>query len=57
MGRIFQKYAPWHFIKTIALKLGTPTPGLEVEECLNDIEFHGLHVTDAHVRITEEALK
>ncbi len=52
-----KKYAPWHFAKTIDLEPGRPTPGLEVEECLKDLEAFGLHVTDAHVRITEEALK
>ncbi len=52
-----QKYMPWNFFKTIDLVRGRPTPGLEVEECLNDLDAYGLHVTDAHVRITEEALK
>jgi hypothetical protein len=51
------KYAPWQFFKTIDLERGKPTPGLEVEECLNDLEANGLHVTDAHVRITDEAMK
>jgi hypothetical protein len=52
-----QKYAPWHFFKTIDLERGRSTPGLEVEECLDDLEGIGLHVTDAHVRITDEAMK
>ncbi len=51
------KYAPWQFFKTIDLERGTPTPGLQVEECLNDLEANGLHVTDAHVRITDEAMR
>lgn len=50
------KYAPWTAFKTIELQKGVATPGLDVEECWNDLETHGLHVTDAHVRITEQAL-
>lgn len=52
-----QKYAPWQFVKTIDLERGRPTPGLDVDECLTDLEALGLHVTDAHVRITDEAMK
>ena len=32
--------------------LGQPMPGVEADECLDDIEAHGFHVTDAHVRIS-----
>jgi hypothetical protein len=35
---------------------GQPQPGLRVDECLDDIARHGIHVTDAHVRITEQAI-
>ena len=28
----------------------------DVDECLDDLEKHGFHVTDAHVRITESVL-
>ena len=31
-------------------------PGVEVDECLRDLEVFGVHVTDAHARITEDAL-
>lgn len=51
------KYAPWTAFKTIELERGTRTPGLDVDECLEDLETHGLHVTDAHVRITEQAMR
>ena len=27
--------------------------GVDTNECRGDIEKHGLHITDAHVRITE----
>jgi len=51
-----QKYAPWTAFKTVDLQKGIPTPGVDVDDCLRDIETHGVHVTDAHVRITEEAI-
>ena len=50
------KYAPWAAFKTIDLQQGVATPGLDVDECWRDLETYGLHVTDAHKRITEEAL-
>ena len=48
-------YAPWTAFKTIDLTRGTPQAGVNVTECLDDIEKHGFHLTDAHVRITERA--
>ena len=33
-----------------------PQPGFDVNECLEDIEAHGFHLTDAHVRITDQAV-
>ncbi len=50
------KYSPWTAFKTIELQKGVATPGLDVDECWSDLETHGLHVTDAHKRITEQAL-
>ena len=48
------RYGPWAAFKSLDLKRdGEPTPGVNTSECLDDIEKHGLHVTDAHVRITE----
>jgi hypothetical protein len=48
------RFAPWTSFKVIELRRdGPPTPGVNTEECLDDIERHGFHVTDAHVRITE----
>ncbi len=52
-----QKYAPWIEFKTIELLRDVRTPGVDANECLDDIEAHGVHVTDAHVRITEEAMR
>jgi len=52
-----QKYAPWAAFKTIELRRDEHTPGVDANECLDDIAAHGVHVTDAHVRITEEAIR
>jgi hypothetical protein len=51
------KYAPWAPFKSLELRRGEPTPGLDVDECLDDLEAYGVHVTDAHARITEQALR
>jgi len=52
-----RKYAPWTAFKTVELRKGERTPGVDADECLDDIEAHGMHVTDAHVRITDEAIR
>jgi hypothetical protein len=49
-------YRPWTSFKSLELRRAEPTPGLHVDECLDDIEKHGFHVTDAHVRITESVI-
>lgn len=51
------KYAPWSAFKTIDLHLDESLPGVDVNECLSDIDVYGIHVTDAHVRITEDAIR
>ena len=43
----------WALFKSLELNRGTPQPGIDVNECLDDIEKYGFHVTDAHVRITD----
>ena len=48
---------PWTAFRSIDLVRGQAQPGLHVDECLDDLERHGLHVTDAHVRITDRFLK
>lgn len=51
------RFAPWSSFKSIELSRdGAPTPGVDAVECLDDIEKHGFHITDAHVRITESVL-
>jgi hypothetical protein len=51
-----EKYGPWSLFKTIELVRGQAQPGVHVDDCLDDIARHGIHVTDAHVRITEQAI-
>jgi len=51
------KYAPWVLFKTLDMNRGEePRAGINTNECLDDIEKHGFHLTDAHVRITETVL-
>ncbi|SMC27277.1 hypothetical protein SAMN02745857_02782 [Andreprevotia lacus DSM 23236] len=52
-----QKYAPWTAFKAIELRRGETTPGVDADECLDDIQTYGVHITDAHARITEEAIR
>jgi hypothetical protein len=35
---------------------GEPRAGADTNECLEDIEKRGFHITDAHVRITESVI-
>ena len=47
---------PWESFKAITLTRGEPTPGVDVADCLDDIEKYGFHVTDAHIRITDRLI-
>ncbi len=49
------QYGPWVAFKTLELVRDEAQPGVNVDECLDDIAEHGFHLTDAHVRITLEA--
>jgi hypothetical protein len=51
------RYAPWTAFKTVELQKDVPTPGVDVNDCLSDLQVHGVHITDAHVRITEDAIR
>jgi hypothetical protein len=51
-----KKFGPWEAFKSLDLNRGRAQPGLKVDECLDDIEKYGVHLTKAHVRITEQAL-
>lgn len=50
------QYGPWSAFKTLDLTRGDAQPGLNVDECLGDIDAYGFHLTDAHARITEQAI-
>ena len=51
------QFAPWSEFKTIGLSRdGEPVAGVDARECLDDIEKHGFHITDAHVRITDSVI-
>lgn len=51
------QFAPWTAFKSIELNRGgEPVPGVDKDECLDDIEAHGFHITDAHMRITDRVI-
>jgi hypothetical protein len=51
------QFGPWNAFKTVELsREGERVPGVYTDECLDDIEKYGFHITDAHVRITERAI-
>jgi hypothetical protein len=49
-------YGPWEAFKSVEMIAGEPMPGVNVDECLADLDAYGFHLTDAHVRITDRAL-
>jgi hypothetical protein len=56
-GNLPSRFSLWTFFKSIELNRdGEARAGVDTNECLADIEKHGFHVTDAHVRITESVI-
>jgi len=55
-GNLPAAYAPWTAFKTIEIHPDEPHAGVDPNACLADIEVHGFHVTDAHVRLAPESL-
>lgn len=51
------RYAPWTAFKSVEMRQGEAMPGVDVDDCLRDLAAHGVHVTDAHARITDEAIQ
>jgi hypothetical protein len=49
------QYGPWTPFRTLELTRGVAQPGVNADACLDDIDKHGFHLTDAHVRITQQA--
>lgn len=52
-GNLPSGLGEWSQFRTVVMTLGQPTPGVDVDDCLDDIAAHGFHLTDAHVRITD----
>jgi hypothetical protein len=51
------QYGPWSPFKTLDMNRGgEPRPGIRTDECLDDIEKYGIHLTEAHVRITDRVI-
>lgn len=50
------QFGPWIAFKAIEAHRDEPYRGVDVNACLDDIDRHGFHLTDAHVRITDKAL-
>ena len=48
------QYGPWTAFKSFDLNRGDVQTNFDVNECLDDIEEFGFHLTDAHVRITDK---
>ena len=45
------RYGPWTAFRSLDLNRGDAQTSFDVDECLDDIEKFGFHLTDAHVRI------
>ena len=50
------QFAPWAHFQSVEMTKGEPMPGVVVDECLADLDTYGVHVTDAHVRITDQVV-
>lgn len=50
------QFAPWAYFKSAPLDCERPMPGIDSRECMDDIAAHGFHITNAHVRITDQLI-
>ena len=51
------QFAPWSTFRSLEVSRdGEPNPSFNTGECLDDIEKHGFHITDAHIRITDSVV-
>ena len=53
-GNLPAQFGPWAAFKSFDLNRGDIQTNFDVNECLDDIEKVGFHLTDAHVRITDK---
>ncbi|HEY1212974.1 MAG TPA: hypothetical protein VGE93_05005 [Bryobacteraceae bacterium] len=52
------QYGPWNRHKTLEMERGEePRAAVNSDECLNDIQRYGFHITDAHVRVTDRVIE
>ena len=51
-----EQYGPWAPFRTIEVVRGEAQQSFNADECLDDLAQHGIHVTDAHVRITDKVV-
>jgi hypothetical protein len=56
-GNLPPDYGPWTRFKSLEMEEGRPQPGVDVDECIADVRKYGFHLTDAHVRITDQAVQ
>ena len=47
------QHGPWVAFKALEMARGEAQPGVNVDECLDDIDEFGFHLTDAQVRIAQ----
>lgn len=51
------QYGPWSAFKVVKMTRDEPIQGgVNTDECIDDIEKYGFHLTDAHIRITERVV-
>jgi hypothetical protein len=50
-------YGPWSLQNALDMNRGEAAAGVRTDECLDDIEEYGFHITDAHVRITDKVVE
>jgi hypothetical protein len=51
------QYGPWSAFKVVKMTGDEPIQGsVNTDECIEDIEKYGFHLTDAHIRITERVV-
>jgi len=48
------QFAPWTAVKSAELSRERAMPGIDSGECMDDIARYGFHITNAHVRITDQ---
>jgi hypothetical protein len=50
------QYGPWSVFKIVEMSGDEPKQSVNIDECIDDIEKYGFHLTDAHIRITERVV-